>query len=100
MTNMYDYIAEYIPETTCIKKKENNDFLIVMSEQTEIFYLNDTAKFIYENIDGKRSIKEILELIKQEYDVSNLDDNLLKKDLIEMVRDFQWQRIIKLKEAY
>ena len=99
MVNLYNHFRDYIPLKSCIKKRTNYEFLIVMNENTDIFYLNDTARFIYENIDGNNTINDIYLSITREYDMLGMDENKIKKDLIEIIREFQCQKIIKLKEA-
>ena len=99
MISLYEKFEKYVPIEDCLKKRINNDFLIVMNEETDIYYLNDTARFIYENIDGKASVNDIFLQIKKEYDLEGVDDAIVKKDLVELIRDFQWQGIIRLKEV-
>ena len=99
MINLYEKFENYVPVATYIKKRVNENFLIVMSEKTEIFYLNDTAHFIYKNIDGISPISILFAKLKQEYDLSSVCEEEVKKDLIELIRDFQWEGLIRLKEV-
>lgn len=96
----YDLLFDLIPVASCLKKRDNEDFLIVLSEDGELYYLNDTAKYIYSLFDSKRSIKDIFNLMKEEYEADSLEDeNILKHDIVEIIRDFQWQKIANLMEV-
>jgi methyltransferase-like protein len=95
----YDLLKCCVPVVSCRKQRNNNDFLIVMSEEGEVYYLNDTAKFIYSCFDRKNTISDILNIMKEKYEAENEDDEkILINDLVELIRDFQWQNIIKITE--
>lgn len=95
----YDLLKNYIPIHSYKKCRDNEDFLIVMNFEGDIYYLNETAKYIFLNFDGKKTIKDIFENMKNKYDANNEDELILKKDLTEIIRDFQWQNIINLMEV-
>ena len=89
MICLYDKFENYIPITTCIKQRSNGDFLIVMSEKTDIYYLNDTARFIYENIDGVATISVLFNKMKNEYNFGDIPMEAIKKDFVELIRDIE-----------
>lgn len=90
---VYDLIKEKIPIITFVKKRENNEFLIIENTDLEIFYLNDTAKDIINLCDGKNNIKSIINTLNEMYDV---DIHILQNDIIDLIRDFQWKKILRL----
>lgn len=94
----FEKFQDYIPLKDCIKARENGDFLIVMGESLELQYLNETAKFIYSNFDGKNTVLDIYNLLLKEYEIEEDMKENVKRDLINTLRDFQWQKIAKLKE--
>ena len=96
--NMFDKMNQLIPIKTCLKFRENGDFLIVMNAESKIYYLNDTARFVYENIDGNTSIENIFNMIKKEFEVTSDMEEEVKNDVVSIIRDFQWQKIIELKK--
>ena len=95
MSNIYDILSNLIPVQDFIKFRENGEFLILMSEKLEIQYLNEVAKDFYLLINGKRSLKEITEILLEMYDVER---NILEKDICQLLRDLQWKNLIILKE--
>ena len=95
----YELLKNCIPVLSCRKFRDNGDLLIVMNEEREIFYLNDTAKMIYMYFDGKHKISDVLDMMKSEFEAENeSDENILQSDLVTIIRDFQWQKVIKLME--
>ena len=68
---VYDSIKNRIPKVLAIKKRENNEFLIVESADLQIFHLNETAKDFIELCNEKRlTIKnqDINRLYLKEYE--------------------------------
>lgn len=60
----------------------------------KIYTLNDTAGFIWGIIDGKRQVKEIVDLMVEEFDVA---PETAKKDLVRFVDDLVRAGGLKLK---
>lgn len=98
MACIFDKFQDYIPLKDCIKARKNGDFLLVMGESLELQYLNETAKFIYSNFDGKNTVLDIYNFILKEYEIDEDMKDDVKRDLINTIRNFQWQKIAKLKE--
>lgn len=95
MNNLFNTINELIPIQNFIKLRKNNDFLILMSDNLEIQYLNEVAKDFYLFIDGKMKVKEIIEKMLDVYEV---EKEILEKDIVHLIRDLQWKNLIILKE--
>ena len=95
---VFDKIKNLIPIQVNLKKRRNGDFLIVMNENNNIHYLNSTAKFIYEHCDSDNTIENIFDLIKKEFEITSDMEEEVKKDVVSIIRDFQWQKIIELKK--
>lgn len=96
MNEVYTLIKEYIPIKDTLREKENGKFLILANKNSDIYYLNDMARVMYSLIDNKISIDDIYTKIKQEYEVN---DNELKADIVDFIRDLQWKKLIRLKEV-
>ena len=94
---VFEKLSPLFPIQTCLKKRENGEFLIVMSKNTDIFYLNEVAHFIYENCDGTQTIGDIRRKILSEYEGTT--ESAVTEDLVNMIRDFQWQNIIELRKS-
>ena len=95
MFDVYQELKLLVPETKFFKKRINGDFLIIASNEGEVRYLNEVAKDFYLAIDGINSIDEIVNLMLQEY---NVDRKILEHDVVNLVRELQWQGLVELKE--
>lgn len=92
---IFHHFSPFIPIKQCLRyRKEGNVGIVNNKDDFKLIYLNDTALTIFELIDGKKTIEEIFNLLLQEYDV---EEEILKSDLINVIRDFQWRKIIHLK---
>ena len=98
MFSLFDKFQDYIPVKDCIKQRDNGDFLLVMGESLDLQYLNETAKFIYSNFDGKNTVLDIYNLLLKEYEIEEYMKEDVKRDIVNTIRDFQWQKIVKLQE--
>lgn len=95
MNNIYNLIKNLIPIQRYIKARENEEFLILMSDRLEIQYLNEVAKDFYLLIDGKRNLEEIIQKLLDLYEV---EKEILEKDICQLLRELQWKDLIILKE--
>lgn len=99
MISIFNSLESFVPVRSCLKFRENGEFLIVSNGEGELYYLNNTAKMIYQLFDGNRTLRKILDVLIMEFDPECEEDvRLLEQDLTKLIRDFQWQKIIKLKE--
>ena len=94
---VFEKLSPLFPVKTCLKKRKNEEFLIVMSKKANIFYLNEVAHFIYENCDGTQTIGDIRRKILSEYEGTT--ESAVTEDLVNIIRDFQWQNIIELRKS-
>ena len=90
---IYEFLRKKIPRNIALKMRHNGDMLVVNSDELEIFYLNNTGASFFEKCDAKRTIEEIEKLMLEEFDV---DRSILRKDLLSLVRDLQWRKLIVL----
>lgn len=93
MSTIFSYHEDFIPESICMKHRNEGDIVIVLSANGAIEFLNETASFFFQQSDGKKSIGDIFRLMLATYDVSA---EHLQNDLLELVKSLQWQRIIRL----
>lgn len=91
----YEMLKNFIPSKCCIKYRHDNEFTIVSNNRQEIYYLNESASFFYELCNGKNSINSIVSEMLAEYEV---DEEEIRRDIIELIRNMQWQDIIEMKE--
>lgn len=57
-----------------------------------VYTLNETGAFIWEQIDGKRSVEEIISMLTSEY---NIDSESGEKDVFEFIENMQKYLIIR-----
>ena len=67
-----------------VKTREEDFGLLVISKTTTALSLNIDSKFIWNLIDGKRSVAGILSVIEDEYEGENL-----QRRLVDMLLVFQ-----------
>ena len=96
MSIVFEKINTLIPFKTCVKERDNTEFLIVSNEKGEIIYLNETSKDFYKLCDGLKSVKDIYDELLTIYDVKKDE---LEQDLVVLIRDLQWNDILSLRET-
>ncbi len=58
-----------------VTRKTGNEYVLVpiannIADMTSVYTLNETGAFIWEQIDGKRDVEEIIVMLTGEYDVN------------------------------
>ena len=91
---IYDLIKDKIPNVIAVKMRTNDDCLIVQSTDLEIYYLNETAKIFLLMCDG---IKNTECLTKKLFDIYEVEENTVKTDVVDLIRDLQWKKILSLR---
>lgn len=74
-----------------ILKKIGNEYMIIPTNNknvnvSKIFNTNETGAFIFNNLKENKSLDEILDLLKKEY---NATEEILKKDLYEFIEELK-----------
>ena len=93
---IYKKFSQWIPYPIYKKMRlEENGLSIVASSEYRIYYLNETATTFLSLVNGKRTIEEIIKIMHAEYKVER---EVLVQDIIELLRDLQWKRIIILQK--
>ncbi|MDR2394659.1 MAG: PqqD family protein [Treponema sp.] len=91
----FSYLADHILIRKELKLRiEGNIGIVCNTRDFRVHYLNETATMIFCLIDGKRSVAEIAQCFLETVDV---DRDVFERDLVEMIRDFQWKKLIALK---
>lgn len=93
---MFEKMKSLIPHKYCQKYRCDSEFTIVNNFSNKIVYLNSTASDIFMLCDGKKSIDDICNQILSEYDVSR---EILQRDIVKIIRDLQWNKVIKLSRS-
>lgn len=90
---IFAWLENKIPRCSFVKKRMNDDVLIICADNLTIYYLNTTATFFIELADGKATVGDIKRKFLARYDV---DERELENDFVEMIRDLQWKKILAL----
>ena len=91
----FHWLKDKIPHCSIIKKRMNDDILIVCAKTLVIYYFNSTAAFFLNNVDGKLTVNDIKTKFLQKYEV---DEEELENDIVDMIRDLQWKQILVLED--
>jgi hypothetical protein len=95
MNLAFSHLANHIPVRKELKfRVEGNVGIVCNTRDFRINYLNGTALAIFQLVDGKRNVGEIAQSFLESVDV---DRGIFERDLIEILRNLQWQKLIALK---
>jgi len=80
-----------------VTRKTGNEYVLVpvtnnIADMTSVYTLNETGAFIWELIDGKKSVEEIIEAVIDKYDV---DPEKATKDVFSLIDDMKNYLIIQ-----
>jgi hypothetical protein len=81
---------------TVVTRKTGNEYVLVpitnnIADMNSVYTLNETGAFIWEQIDGKRSIEEIIAALTAEYDIDNKN---AEEDVLSFVENMSKYLII------
>ena len=59
--------------TSVVTRKTGNEYVLVplannIADMNSVYTLNETGAFIWEQIDGKRTTRDLIDLLTQEYE--------------------------------
>ena len=74
-----------------VTRKTGNEYVLVpvtnkIADMNSVYTLNDTGAFIWELIDGKKNVEEIIDLVTQEYEI---EISSASKDVFDFIRNIQ-----------
>jgi methyltransferase-like protein len=63
--------------SSIVTKKTGNEYVLVpvtnnIADMDSVFTLNETGAFIWELIDGKKSVEDLIEAVIKEYNVDSI----------------------------
>jgi hypothetical protein len=79
-----------------VTRKTGNEYVLVpvtnnIADMTSVYTLNETGAFIWEQIDGKRSVIEIIAAVTKEYDI---DNKIAEADVLSFIDNMRNYLII------
>ena len=90
---IFEWLENKIPRVSFVKRRMNDDVLIICADNLMIYYLNATAAMFIDLADGTATVGDIKQKFLSRYDV---DERELENDFVDMIRDLQWKKILTL----
>jgi len=80
-----------------VTRKTGNEYVLIpvtnnIADMNSVYTLNETGAFIWEHIDGKRSVEEIINEVTEEY---NVDNKTAEADVLSLIEEMSKYLIIK-----
>lgn len=80
-----------------VTRKTGNEYVLVpitnnIADMNSVYTLNETGAFIWEKINGKRNVEEIIGALTEEYDI---DNETAKADVFSFVDNMSKYLIIQ-----
>ena len=94
MTGLKSILSQSI---SIVTRKTGNEYVLVpitnnIADMNSVYTLNETGAFIWEQIDGKRSVEEIIAMLTVEYDI---DKQKAKSDVFDFIENMSKYLIIQ-----
>ena len=94
MTGLKSILSQ---STSIVTRKTGNEYVLVpitdnIADMNSVYTLNETGAFIWEQIDGKRSVEDIITLLTEEYDINK---QKAESDVFNFIDDMSKYVIIK-----
>ena len=79
-----------------VTRKTGNEYVLVpiannIADMNSVYTLNETGAFIWEQINGKRTVEEIISILTEEYDI---DKNTASEDVFSFIENMSKYLII------
>jgi hypothetical protein len=94
MTRLKSIISQ---SSSIVTRKTGNEYVLVpitdnIADMNSVYTLNETGAFIWEQLDGKRDLEEIIIALTNEYDI---DRKTAESDVLSFVNNMSKYLIIK-----
>ncbi len=94
---MTDLKSVFSHSPEIVTRKTGNEYVLVpvannIADMNSVYTLNETGAFIWEHIDGKLTVEEIIDALTAEY---NIDKETATKDIFEFAENLKNYLIIK-----
>jgi len=97
METKIDLDSVYLPSEDVVARDVQGEFLIIpitsgVSESDEgIFSLNETGRAIWDKLDGRRSLRDVVVLLSSEFEASGEE---IEKDVLGLTEELLKRRIL------
>lgn len=94
MTGLKSILSQ---STSIVTRKTGNEYVLVpitnnIADMNSVYTLNETGAFIWEQIDGKKSVEDIITMLTEEYDI---DKQKAESDVFTFIDDMSKYVIIQ-----
>jgi methyltransferase-like protein len=98
MTGLKSILSQ---STSIVTRKTGNEYVLVpitnnIADMNSVYTLNETGAFIWEQIDGKRNVEEIINALIEEYDI---DKETCEEDLLSLLSDLKHEGLIIIEDS-
>lgn len=93
---IYSLLKDLYPVSIARKIRHEGKLIIATNSRLDLIYLNETASYFFNKLTGKKTVQNITNEIFNEYEVELY---ILQKDICHLIRDMQWNDIIKLSKS-
>ena len=79
--------------SSIVTRKTGNEYVLVpiadnIADMNSVYTLNETEAFLWEQLDGKRNLGEIISLLTNEYDIDEVTAENDVAEFVEKMRKF------------
>ncbi len=80
-----------------VTRKTGNEYVLVpvtnnIADMNSVYTLNETGAFVWEHIDGRNSVENLIEAVINEYET---DKETATKDVLSLINDMNKYLIIR-----
>ena len=81
-----------------VTRRTGNEYVLIpvtnnIADMNSVYTLNETGAFIWEHIDGKRNVEEIINEVTEEY---NIDKKTAEADVLSLLDEMNKYLIINI----
>ena len=97
MQTMVDLDSSYAPSDDIVAREIEGELIIVPlvsgigDMEDELFTLNETGKAIWEKIDGKKRLKDVVEDLSMEFEAP---EGEIEKDVVGLMEELLKRRMV------
>jgi methyltransferase-like protein len=94
---MVDLNLIFLQSPSVVTRKTGNEYVLVpiannIADMNSVYTLNETGAFLWEQLDGKKSVKDLIDALISEYDV---DYETAASDVLLFIEEMSKYLIIK-----
>lgn len=94
---MIDLNTVITQSPSIVTRKTGNEYVLVpiannIADMDSVYTLNETGAFLWEQIDGKKSVKDLIEALINEYDI---DEETASRDVMSFIEEMHKYLIIR-----